>query len=241
MLCDRSKRVEDIENLHQGLIRSNSWILFEHFEHLSDECLSSLSNSIKFIRNQFEQTNEFFQQKTNLRKSTSQPNLSVFQHKNRRENDFPTKRSDRPCLVTENSNLISFPLTYGLFATYSSTYRPLSTSIKVKNSNRNQNLKNVSDLFFPSEKFECRIISMLNIDLKMLIRSLFYQHRIFSMKEQEDCRETSENLYFFLESFQQIVRFEFFVVEKNFRFVSFSVRWNSFDLFIINIDSFDHR
>ena len=187
LLCDPSIGLEQIANVHRGLIGSNSWIFFSNFDRLSAECLSILSSSIQHVRIQLEQSKDFFQrQETNLRKWKSQPNLLLFHRPAAPDNEFPTKNSDRLSLLTEDSTLIPFPLTYGLFGSRSSISAPppLPTSIK----------------------FDCRLVSHCSPDLQHLIRSLLYQHRVFSMKEQEDCRETSENLFHLIESFRHLVR-----------------------------------
>ena len=62
-------------------------------------------------------------------------------------------------------------------------------------------------------------------DLKMLIQSLFYQNQLFTMKEQEDCRETSDNLFYTIEYLHHLVRFALFLIIE---FVHFEM--NSFSL-----------
>ena len=43
-------------------------------------------------------------------------------------------------------------------------------------------------------------------DLKILAESLFYKHGIFPINEQDDCRETAQNLVDFLQCLRLIVR-----------------------------------
>jgi len=41
----------------------------------------------------------------------------------------------------------------------------------------------------------------------MIAESLLYKNRLFTIKEQEDCRETAQNLVDFIEYLQLIVSF----------------------------------
>jgi hypothetical protein len=95
-------------------------------------------------------------------------------------------------IVTTNQEIISYPLTYGLFATFDDHYQPLSSTIK----------------------FECRTISISCPDLKILAESLLYKNRLFTITEQEDCRETAQNLVNFIQYLRLIVSYFIFICEK---------------------------
>lgn len=43
-------------------------------------------------------------------------------------------------------------------------------------------------------------------DLKLVSESLLYKSGLFTIKEQEDCRETAENLVYFIQSIQFLVK-----------------------------------
>ena len=43
-------------------------------------------------------------------------------------------------------------------------------------------------------------------DLTQIIQALLFEHRLFSIKEQEDCRETAGNLFHLIEYLQILVR-----------------------------------
>jgi hypothetical protein len=51
----------------------------------------------------------------------------------------------------------------------------------------------------------CRTISISRPDLKVLAESLLYKNRLFTITEQEDCRETAQNLVDFIQYLRLIV------------------------------------
>lgn len=97
-------------------------------------------------------------------------------------------RNEFDSIVTPNRELILNPLTYGLFGTLNDLYQPLSSTIK----------------------FQCRTISVSCPDLKIIAESLLYKNGIFTIIDQEDCRETARNLTDFIQYLQLIVCSLFF-------------------------------
>ena len=149
VLCDSMTNVVQIENYHQGLIRSNSWCLFRDFHRLSLgkvflpevekfcwwnclDCLSRLSVAMRHIRIQFEARQNLSNR--SLQRSKSQSNLSSIIPEKFLWNEYPSmKKISRPSnsIITTNREIIPLPLNYGLFATFDDFYRPVSSTIKV--------------------------------------------------------------------------------------------------------------
>ena len=148
-----------------------------------------LSVCIRQIRVRLEEKSNV---KINLKRPKSESNLNLISNEKLRRNqsnEYPltgghsSKNFQRKLIL--NGQINSFPLTYGIFATFDQFYQPIS----------------------PSIQFECRTISMSCPDLKLITESLLYKARLFTIKEREDCRETAENLVQLIEYLRLTVNY----------------------------------
>ncbi|CAF3428145.1 unnamed protein product [Rotaria socialis] len=187
LLCNSSTKVNQIENIHQGLVTSNSWCLFKDIWQLSIDCLSSLAVAMRYIRVQLEE-HQIISNNSNrsLKRFKSQSDIfqsslsSNINENKTHSNEYPMRKKNTTeynYIITHNQEFIQYPFTYGIFATLDNHYRTLSSTIK----------------------FECRTISMSCPDFKIIAELLLYKNHLFTINEQEDCRETARNLVDFIE------------------------------------------
>ncbi|CAF1139632.1 unnamed protein product [Adineta steineri] len=191
--CNSVTEVEQIKNFHQGLITSNNWCLFKDIHRLSTDCLSSLAIAMRYIRMQLEERQTLFNNSyQSLKRSKSQSDLvnssssslQISQDKIY-SNEYPMIKKiddDYTFIIDTNQEILQYPLTYGVFATFDDYYQPLSSTIK----------------------FECRTISISRPDFKILAQSLLYINRLFTIEEYENWSKTAQNLVDFLECSQLV-------------------------------------
>ncbi|UJR29306.1 hypothetical protein I4U23_010520 [Adineta vaga] len=187
--CTSTTEIEQMRNVNQGLITSNSWCLLKDMQQLSSDCLSTLAVTMRQIRVQLEEYQILFKNSTSsLKRIKSQSDLSSLlhsQHKKARSNEYPMGKkiaNEYNFIISNNQEILRYPLTFGLFATFDDFYQPLSSTIK----------------------FECRTISISRPDLKIITESLLYLHRLYTLNEQTNCQTIAQNLVDFIESLRLI-------------------------------------
>ncbi|CAF1514427.1 unnamed protein product, partial [Adineta ricciae] len=187
--CQATTEIEHIRNVHQGLITSNTWCVLKDMQRLTINCLSTLAVAMRHIRVQLEEYRIRFQDFVSpLKRIKSQSDLSFPSEScsvKKHASEYPMEKkfaNEHNFIISNNQEILQYPLTYGLFATFDDFYQPLS----------------------PTIKFDCRTISISRPDLKIITESFLYLNRLYTLQEQHKCQVTARNLVDFIESLRFI-------------------------------------